>query len=217
MNRSDGKELSVRLGAAVFVVGAMAFDYARVALAAPLPGTITDGSAPFTTTFDENRHGTLTTASGSVSNFHPTNEVFGLQYRLFAFVQPGEVFLTTPTDISPNNPLGISDLLHFDNDPNLGGILVYQSLLDENDAVKDPADDPLSNFEVPSPRPGDIVISEVGPEGSNGAVWSVPTPGFTAMTTYQAISDTPEPSTFILGGLGFVGFLLLRWSRRAAA
>lgn len=196
------QRITIVLAALLFVAGA------APAFATPLPGSIIDGSPPFTTTFDEQGNGTLTTASGSVNNFWAAG-AYGIQYRLYAFVQPGNVVVTDPDAISPTNPLGVSDILHFDNDDNLGGIMIYSSVWDENDPVHDLADVPLANVLYYS-TPADFYINEVGPEGSNGFQW------IALGATYNGISDIPEPSTFVLGGLGLFALFLIGWRRRAA-
>jgi hypothetical protein len=189
------------------LAGLLLVTCAAPAFATPLPGTIIDGSPPFTTTFDEMGNGTLTNASGTVNNFWANAAPYGLQYRLFAFVQPGNVVITDPDAISPTNPLGVSDNLHFDNDPNLGGILIYSSVLDENDPVHDLADVPLANVLYYS-GPSDVFINEVGPEGNNGFTWNA------GNAIYHGISDVPEPSSLALAALALIGFAAARARRR---
>jgi MYXO-CTERM domain-containing protein len=128
---------------------------------------------------------------------------------------PGEKFLPdgidclnvfTPGDIGPNNPNGFSDQLQFHQGGPTGGLLTYLSLLDDNE----PPD--LADVVGLVPAGGPAVL-EMGPEGNNGFVWG-PTP---SGAIYQGISDTPEPSTFILGGLGLLALFLIGRRRRAAA
>lgn len=208
--RLSRRQLSARLGIAGLLAGAITFGSTGVAFSQTLPGTPIDGSPPFTLTFDEQGNGTLTTPSGSSSAFHTANE-YGIQYLLGFRVEPGDVIVTSPHDISPTNPLGLSDNLHFWNDDNLGGLMYYQSLWDDDDTLHDLADVPISNFYATT---SDFMVSEIGPEGNNYFVWSVPTPGFSDPTIYYGISDIPEPSTFILGGLGLVALYLIGSRRR---
>ena len=201
----SARRFSVMFGSAVLVAGAIAFGVAGTAIAAIVPGTIIDGSAPFTTTFDEQGNGTITTPAGTIPNFH-AGTAYGIQYLLNAFVQPGDVIITDPADISPTNPNGWSDILHFGNDDNLKGVMIYQSLWDENDTVHDLADIQVPFFGyygTTSP----FVIPENGPEGSNGFQWNA------GNAIYNGISDTPEPSTLILAGLGLLTLFLFRWRR----
>jgi hypothetical protein len=66
-----------------------------------------------------------------------------------------------------------------------------------------------------------LIIAEVGPEGANGAIYT-PTanqPGFVPgfAVSYELISDTPEPASITLLGLGAATLGLRALRRRAKA
>jgi len=179
----------VALGAANIAFGGQPAD----------PGTPI-GTPGFVMTFDENGHATINGQPSPVLAVGP-----GVTYILPGPVVPGFVNVFGPSDIGPNNPNGFSDLLQFVQGGPTGGLLIYSSLLD--DPSTDLADVPGL---VQQAGPG---VVETGPEGNNGFVWVGPTDP--TQTKYIGISDIPEPSTFILGGLGLLALFLIgrrRWA-----
>jgi PEP-CTERM motif len=129
--------------------------------------------------------------------------ITGWYYQLGLSVA-GDVVLVEPQDGS------ISDLLRFD-----GAGVFFFSDLEENDPNPDKADVPI----IPDPI-NPVILTEVGPEGSNGVSYfpSSTDPGYDltgqlAPLAYQIVSDIPEPGTIALVGLGLVGLLALRRRR----
>ena len=194
-----------KLGVASFLLGALAFGCANVAFGQP--GRPSPGSPGFILEFDEAGHGNLILGTGSSP--HPGAPVVGggLTYTLPVLVTPGNVPIFNPADISPSNPDGFSDLLTFFNESG-HGVLLYRSLLNEGEPVSDPAD------VLGLTNPGGPAVFESGPEGYNSFVWFAGTSGADPdYTVYNGLSDVPEPSMFVLGGLGLLGLFLSRYSR----
>jgi hypothetical protein len=191
-----------KLGVASLLLGALAFGSAKVAFGQP--GRPLPGNPGFILEFDETGHGQLIT-SVLVPNPGVPQPGGGLEYFLPVSVTPGDVAVYNVEDVSSSNPTGFSDLLTFFNSGG-SGILLYRSLQDEGEPFPDLADvlglaDPGTPFSV----------VESGPEGNNGFVWFAGTSsGNPDYTVYNGISDVPEPSTFVLGGLGLVGLFLIR-------
>jgi len=156
-------------------------------------------------TFDENGHADI---NGQPVPVLAAGGGIGVVYALPGPVVPGFVNVFTPGDIGPNNPNGFSDLLQFQQGGPNGGVLIFSSLLDDNS----PPD--LADVVGLLQQAGPGVV-ERGPEGANDFVWVGPTDP--TQTLYHGISDIPEPSTFILGGLGLVALFLIGRRRRAAA
>jgi hypothetical protein len=129
----------------------------------------------------------------------------GLLYALPVPVAAGDVLVLDPLDVSPTNPTGFSDLLTFS-----GTTLLFRSLQDESEMFPDPAD-VLGLIAPDTP----FSVLESGPEGFNSFVWILDS-GLPSYTVYNGISDIPEPSTFILGGLGLVALFLVGRRRRFA-
>ena len=121
-----------------------------------------------------------------------------LIYTLPFLVVPGDVGLFEPNDPTRSS----SDLLRYLNLPGTTqSLLIFYS----DFTATDPADS-LADSGLPS-SPNAIMINEIGPEGSNGALWS-PTPGLpgsnSAGVQYNIISDAPEPGAvpLLLSGVG---------------
>jgi hypothetical protein len=170
------------------------------------PGTPVAGAPGFLMIFDENGHATI---NGQPVPGTPVPGG-GVDYPLPVPVAPGSVGVFTPGDASDSNPNGFSDLLTFSINPlNNQGVLLYESLLDDSS----PPDlaDVLRLVQPTTP----FSVTETGPEGNNGFVWSSPIDP--TKTVYQGISDIPEPSTFILGTLGLMILALLGWRRQRGA
>ncbi len=199
------------LAIAVSVLGITALCAAHTAFAQG-PGAVAPGSVGFTLQFDE--------AGNALLNGVPISGVpvlgGGVDFTLPVQVIPGDVLITSTIDVDSSNPNGDSDLLHFSNTTLASGqtvgILTYESLIDGSDPLL-AADVPRLNYIAPV-----LTIGEVGPEGNNGFTW-VPDPGNLAGSVYIGISDgllIPEPSSFVLGGLGLLGLAALAYRRRMA-
>ena len=134
----------------------------------------------------------------------PNSGITTLEYTLpFAGVA-GDLLLTEPGSSA------ISDVLRFDGNFH---VFFFSDL--------DPGQSQLADVGLP-PLPyltPNVTLSESGTEGVLTYVYYTPTstePGFKSAapgTTYYIVSDVPEPSVMILGGLGG-GMLLLLKSRR---
>ena len=194
-----------KLGVASLILGALAFGCSKVAFGQP--GRPLSGTAGFILEFDEAGHGQLITGGGLFPNPGVPQVGGGLLFSLPVPVTPGDVSVFNPGEASTNNPNGFSDLLTFFNQGN-SSVLLYRSRMDESEPVPDPAD------VLGLTSPGGLSVLETGPEGNNGFVWIVGTSGGPDYTVYNGISDVPEPSTFVLGGLGLVGLFLIRYRRR---
>ncbi len=196
-------QFSLRLGIAGLAFVAVAVGSANIAFAQD-PGTPVNGTPEFTMTFDENGNATINgQPSPAFLLGGPTGG--GVLYILPGPIAPGFVNVFSPGDISPTNPNGFSDLLVFQQGGPTGGDLIYFSLLDDN-SPPDAADSAGTG-----PGGGPFAVTEMGPEGSNGFGW-IPS---NTHTVYQGISDIPEPSTFILGGLGLIALFLIGRRRGA--
>jgi hypothetical protein len=198
-----------RLAIASLLFVSMAFGTAAVAHAQVAPGSSISGTVGFTFSFDEQ--------GNSLLNGGPNpNLVFlmpggGIQFTLPGPVIAGDVLVTGISDVTPGNN-GISDLLSFSNNTANQGVLTYLSLIDdatETDAADHPNFNTVTTYSV----------NEVGPEGANGFQW-IPDPANLSGAIYNGVSDgvlsTPEPSTFIMGGLGLLSLAALAYRRRLA-
>jgi hypothetical protein len=129
----------------------------------------------------------------------------GLGVPVLVYALP---FTPTPGDVHLTEIVGStvvdSDVIRF-----FSNFLIFYS--DNGDGVDAPADtgfpDPLSTNVV--------FISEVGPEGNNGAKYTpgAGNPGFfnsDFSPTYNIISDSPEPATTSFVALGLAGLGLAK-------
>jgi len=185
---------------------ALAVGSAKIAIGGlpPNPGMPVGGTPGFTMTFDENGNATINGQPVPMLGIAPGG---GIVYPLPGPVFPGFVNVFGPSDIGPNNPNGFSDLLQFQGGGPNGGVLIYSSLLD------DPSAPDLADVVGLLQQNTPFSVIEFGPEGNNGFVWIGPNDP--TQTLYQGISDIPEPSTFILGGLGLIALFLIgrrRWA-----
>jgi hypothetical protein len=138
----------------------------------------------------------------------------GIDYYLPFPVTPGFVLINNSADVTNSNIPGDSDLMTFfnalnNNNQNVG-VLRFTSLIDDNDPP-DLADVPVLQYLAPV-----IQIGEIGGEGSDNFQW-IPGQPFPAGAEYYGVSDgtlVPEPSTFILLGLGTSGIGLTAYKRR---
>jgi MYXO-CTERM domain-containing protein len=193
------------LAIGVSILSTLAFGSASVAYAQAIGQPIA-AVPPFQLDFDE--------AGNSLLNGLPNpNQITfvaggGIEYFLPGIVQPGQILVNSSVDVDPTNPTGDSDLLTFLNGPNnngvVTGIMLYESLLDPFDPIL-PADVARLNYLAPIQT-----LAEIGPEGNNGFSYIVPG------AVYNGISDglIPEPSTFVLGGLGLLSLAAIAYRRR---
>jgi len=103
-------------------------------------------------------------------------------------------------DASPLGPTP-GDTIHFH-----GATLCFYS---------DSQNEPQAQFAdigLPAPPPNALVatVPEIGPESSNSALYKATNHTTGAVATYLIISDTPEPATFLLAGLGLLAFTGIR-------
>ena len=171
-------------------------------------------------TVDENGHGSLVNPSTGTFNLPgvlapdpgPGGLASALSYNLLGppSLVVGDVLL-----MEPGGGGLISELIRFN--PDHGGTLVFYS--DNLDGV-----DSLADTGFPSSLYTNLLtISEVGPEGSNGALYT-PTagqPGFVSGSNfpvqYRIISDAaavPEPGTLLTGGIAIALGAGYTWLRR---
>jgi hypothetical protein len=136
-----------------------------------------------------------------------------LVYTLTFPVASGDLWLTNGTE-------GLSDVVRFWNpNPASGGPsqVIFYSDFSTADPPDSPADTGFPQNSLPI-----LSITEVGPEGNNGASYTpagVSDPGFNltgVAVTYRIISDVPEPNTRALAVLGGGLLLLLLKPRNPA-
>jgi hypothetical protein len=178
-----------------------------------------------TVTVDENGHGTAT-IPGSVipllSSRSPDPGPGGLPGALtYSIAPPVPSFTLVQGDVTLSEPgtSPLSDLIRFNQNPNVPGSLVFYSDVPPIDALAD-IGFPTANYTNLVP------MLETGPEGNNGLIYT-PTagmPGFVAGTqvTYIFQSDVvPEPASIIMGGISLaIGVVYVwvcrRWGTRSA-
>jgi hypothetical protein len=187
----------------ISILGVLAFGSPKsFAGLPPQPGSPVPGVPDFTFSFDENGHGFF---NGQPVQASPVSGG-GIDYLLPVPVVPGDVIVNGPSDIGTTGGNGFSDLLTFMQGP-AGGVLFYQSLADDT-SPPDLAD--IVNLIAPTTP---IAVLETGPEGNNGFLWNP----LGTQTVYNGISDIPEPSTIVLGGLGLLSLAAVAFRRRRAA
>jgi hypothetical protein len=159
-------------------------------------------STAVTVTVDENGHGTAT-IPGTVFTLQASQSQDpgpgGLSGALtYSFSSPlagvpivmGDVILSEPG-------ASMSDLIRFNQNPNLVGTLVFYSDKPEVDA--------LADIGFPTANYGTVItMPETGTEGINGLTYTPMSgqPGFVVnqAVTYMIQSDVPEPASIIMGG-----------------
>jgi hypothetical protein len=204
--KKNVRRFCLRFGMASVLLGLVTFGPVKTAVGQP--GTPLGGAPGFQLEFDELGHGRYLTptSGGYIDDPGVPQPGGGLLFFLPVPVSPGDVLVVNPAEAGPNNPSGFSDLLSFE-----GHSLLYRSLQDESELHPDPAD--VLGLTAPGTA---FSTLESGPEGMNGFVWLVD-PSGPSYTVYNGISDTPELSTFVLGGLGLIALFVIRRWRRAAA
>jgi hypothetical protein len=166
------------------------------------------------TTFTIDEFGGPLTGLPSTIGPDPSGGVLGpvLIYTLPFAVTPGDVILSEPGQTPPLT----SDVIRFWNP---AGINQSEIIFYSDFSATDPADAP-ADVGLPAQLFNPITITEVGPEGNNGAVY-LATPGLPGSTSapiqYNIISDTPvpEPGTgaLLLSGVGVL-FGIRRFRRK---
>jgi hypothetical protein len=151
----------------------------------------------------------------------PISGLSTLTYQLPFPVRDGDLFLNEGTTTPPIS----SDLVRFGNNSIGGVIYFFSDPLDPSDIGVPLADNP---FGVPPPNAVGFPVlfaNETGIEGSNGYVYT-PNPNLGdpgmfpgALVTYSILSDgqVPEPSTFVLLGMGVVGLSAYTCRKRRSA
>jgi PEP-CTERM motif len=169
--------------------------------------------AQFTFTIDEFGVGSFGGAVvPSTIGLDPSGGVVGpvLIYTLPFAVTPGDVILSEPGQVPPLT----SDIIRFWNSAagNQSEIIFYSDF-----SAADPADAP-ADVGLPTQLFNPTTITEVGPEGNNGAIYNA-LPGMPGSTSapiqYVIISDVPEPGTgaLLLSGVGLL-FGIRRFRRK---
>jgi hypothetical protein len=174
-------------------------------------------AAAITVTVDENGNGTAS-LPGSVipllSSLSTDPGPGGLPGALtYAIAPPVPSFTVVVGDVTLSEPgTSLSDLIRFNQNPNLPGSLVFYSDVPPVDALAD-IGFPTANYT------NLVALTETGPEGNNGAIYT-PTagmPGFVAgnQVTYILQSDViPEPASIIMGGISLTMGVVYVWVRR---
>lgn len=166
--------------------------------------------AQLTFTIDE-FGGPLTSLPSTIGP-DPSGGVVGpvLIYTLPFGVTPGDVILSEPGQVPPLT----SDVIRFWNP---AGINQSEIIFYSDFSATDPADAP-ADVGLPTQLFNPITITEVGPEGNNGAIYNA-LPGMPGSTSapiqYNIISDVPEPGTgaLLLSGVGLL-FGIMRFRRK---
>ncbi len=160
---------------------------------------------------DEWGHGSGDVSQGSLlpNPFDPGSPLLLLRYiTMFPVLVTGDVQIMEADG-------SISDVIRFLPTSGIPGAFIFYS--DGTDGLDAPADVPFP-LDTLVPMEPVVQIPEIGPEGSNYAVYSPGPndPGYYPGVQYTFISDVPEPSTFVLAGtalilMGLAGL----WRRRS--
>jgi hypothetical protein len=164
-------------------------------------------------TVDENGNGIGTTENGSLRpDPGPGGLPSVLTYNLPFTATPGDVALS---GIEPGFPFPVVfDYIRFNGN---GTLVFYSDNVLTFDSLADTPGPPLRFYANRN------TISEVGPEGDNGALYTpiAGQPGFDpGAPTYHFISDgsaaaIPEPASIMILSAGLLGIVFFgRWGRR---
>jgi hypothetical protein len=165
--------------------------------------------------FDESGNGAFATNGGPLTPdpgilaTDPNTGELALLYQLPVLVNSGDVTVTEPGG-------GVSDLLRFTdrNGVETGNhdatqMFYYSDNLDGADS--------LADVGIPTILVANGTIAEVGPEGNNGFDWQPDGAPYPTGNEYFGTSDTPEPGTMSLVGLGLgLTFVAKRLRKKVA-
>jgi hypothetical protein len=209
------------LALALAVFAGMGLTSARADGAAPGQPA---GDDPWVFVFDENGHGVISIDHGPFHTLNgglmadPSGSGLGLvlTYLLPSVVAAGDVEISEPAASGG----GLSDVIRFTNANGalVGAVadrMIYYSDTSPNDPGTDLADVPHPPNNLGAGAIFPVAIPEIGPEGNNGFNYG-PTVSPGLLNTYIGISDTPEPSTMALAGLGALGMIGYAVRRRKA-
>ncbi len=203
----------VRLSGPVMLVAALFLVGVVTPLQAGAPANVGYSSGQFTFNFDENGNGSI---SVNGAPFIPLIGVLApdpsggitsqnvLIYTLPELVIEGDVSVF---DGSLTGPLG--DVFRF-TDPSgslsgIGNLMIFYSDTFFGDPADSLADTPSPPFNLNTGNTASAV--ETGTEGANGFQYSADP------NQYNGISDTPEPATLTMLGMGLMG-LAFRFRRK---
>jgi hypothetical protein len=165
-------------------------------------------------TFDEWGNGTDGSGAPLTAYLSAVEPISGLSTLMY--VLPWTV---TPGDLIINDSAGVfTDLIRFDTNTTYGGVAYFFSD-GADESPSPPADSPVIPPYIAAFPP----VTEIGSEGSNFASYfaSGPFPGSVTPgglgVAYTIISDSPavpEPSTFMLLGLGAFSLAAYAWRKR---
>lgn len=215
------------LALALAVFAGMGLSSARASGTAPGQPA---GDDPWVFIFDENGHGQISIDGGP---FHALNGALApdpsgsglgmvLTYMLPSLVAAGDVSVSEPI-VSGG---GLSDVIRFTNaNGALSGAVADRMIFYSDTRPNDPAN---ALADVPHPpnnlNAGAFFPIPVPETGLNGQPYTDESNGFDygptfspgLLNDYQGISDTPEPSTMALAGLGALGMIAYAVRRRKA-
>jgi hypothetical protein len=184
-------------------------------------GGLAGSGDPFTLRFDEYGNGFVDNRDGK--GFQPLMGSIPTGGSALTFLLPSIVVTGDVRIWEDANKTILSDILRFTNTTNgdingsfTGTILQVFSDIDTGDPNPPPADRGLPTVPVGYVYRDGGGVSEVGPEGNNGATYS---PGGAADNIYIFVSDgvIPEPSSVIMLSIGALGAAGYGWRRQRSA